>query len=57
MISEQLSDDHEVTLLQVFEAREGFVEVLRQIEHFLGDFDDVWLGTPAHFNHLDHDRV
>ena len=33
--SEQLRDAHKVCLLQIFEAWECFVEILRQVENFL----------------------
>ena len=40
--SEQLRDAHEVGLFQIFETRESFVEILRQIKHFLGHLNDLF---------------
>ena len=44
-------------LLQIFEAWEGTVEILRQVEHLLRDLDDLFLSGVSNFNQLPHDSV
>ena len=44
--SQQLRDADEVRLLQIFESGEHSVEILRQVEHFLRNFDDFILELP-----------
>ena len=34
---------HKVCLFQVFESREGFVEILSKVEHLLGYSNDLFL--------------
>ena len=41
--SQELGYADEVRFLQIFKPRERSVEILRQIEHFLGHLDDVLL--------------
>ena len=48
--SEQLSDDAEVSLLEVLKARELLVEVLRQVKNLLADVEDEVLAHAAHHN-------
>ena len=52
--SEQLCDAHEVCLLQIFEAGESLVEILRQVKHLLRYFNNFsFLGTGRLYEFLD----
>ena len=55
--SEQLCDAHEVSLFQIFESREGFVEILRQEEHLLRYFNDFLFLRARNLHQLLHDTV
>ena len=55
--SEQLGDAHKVCLFQVLKSREGFVEILGEVEHLLGNLDDLLLLGTCHLDKLLHDGV
>ena len=55
--SQELCNAHEVRLFQIFEAGEGLVEILRQVEHFLGHFDDCIFLRLGCLDELLHDGV
>ena len=55
--SEQLRDAHEVRLLQIFEAWERLVEILRQEKHLLRDLNNLFLFTTGHLDKFLHDHV
>ena len=55
--SQELCNFNEVRLLEIFEARERFVEILRQVEHFLRDLDDLIFGGLRSLHKLLHDVV
>ena len=49
-LSQELSNTNEVGLLQIFKSREGSIEILRQVEHFLRDLNYVFFFTFRHLN-------
>jgi len=53
-ISQKLGNDTEVGLLQVFKTRKLFVEILSQVEHFLGHIEDLILSHPANLDQSSH---
>jgi hypothetical protein len=46
-----------VCLLQIFEAGEGFVEILRQVEDLLRHFNDLFFFRAGDLNQLLNDHV
>lgn len=55
--SEQLRDAHKVGLFQIFKSGERPVEILRQIKHLLGHFNDFFFLRSGHQHELLHNRV
>ena len=49
-ISQKLGNDTEVGLLQVLEAWELFVEILSQVEYFLGHIEDLVFSHSANLD-------
>ncbi len=55
--SEQLGDTDEMGSLQIFETRESFIEILRQVENFLGHFNDLFFLRSGDLDQSLHNRV
>ena len=50
VLSQQLGDTDEVSLLQIFKPRERSVEILRQVEHLLRHLNNVLFFTFRYLN-------